>query len=401
MLAFVTSGFFMFKMFYASYQAFRHNAISFVTETTYLEWNTSFPAVSICEISSSEIFWTPYVFNFFKYNYREPGEEYSPVQQFISDILFFTGNCYSCLAPCEICPNFNFQDIIRKHRKDCRSIFQTCKWNNELFDCCEKFLPLSTEYGTCFTINSLHTNRTLTSDLNMESNRATGPGELYIEAIEDMRIYFHAPEDVPFINSNSEQRKDIGLGEIYNVSISVIEIKNDERIKNIPIDKRGCRFPWENPNDLIVHKYYSYSSCVVQCHANAHQDLCNCTHHFMPVLSEDQFCDVEGLQCLTENFDTLNRLHAEGSSKPGLVCDCIPSCVEPEYKIIYEHRSRLKGGNSKVVLKLHSLPTFRFKRNVVRSTLDLVVSTGGTIGLFIGASLLNIIEAPYLLFMRQ
>ncbi|KAJ8943011.1 hypothetical protein NQ318_008329 [Aromia moschata] len=35
-------------------------------------------------------------------------------------------------------------------------------------------------------------------------------------------IYFHAPEDVPFINSDPDQRKDVMLGESFNISINVI-----------------------------------------------------------------------------------------------------------------------------------------------------------------------------------
>ncbi|KAF5301224.1 hypothetical protein FQA39_LY10810 [Lamprigera yunnana] len=151
---------------------------------------------------------------------REPGEEYSEVQQFITDILFYIGNCYSCLSPCEICSNLNLRDVIKRYRRSCDSLIKTCKWNGVPFDCCEKFLPLNTEYGLCFSINSLHTNSI--SGFNMDSNRETGPGELYIEAIEDIRIYFHAPEDVPFINTNSDQRKDIVVGDVYNISINVI-----------------------------------------------------------------------------------------------------------------------------------------------------------------------------------
>jgi len=34
--------------------AFQNNAVSFVTETAYLDWNTTFPAVSICETESPD-----------------------------------------------------------------------------------------------------------------------------------------------------------------------------------------------------------------------------------------------------------------------------------------------------------------------------------------------------------
>lgn len=33
-------------------------------------------------------------------------------------------------------------------------MIQNCVWNNEPFECCEGFLPLETEFGLCYTINS-------------------------------------------------------------------------------------------------------------------------------------------------------------------------------------------------------------------------------------------------------
>lgn len=36
--------------------------------------------------------------------------------------------------------------------------------------------------------------------------------------------------------------------------------------------------------------------------------------------------------------ETVNRLHAKGFNKPGLVCDCVPSCVEPEFKVVAESK---------------------------------------------------------------
>lgn len=72
-----------------------------------------------------------------------------------------------------------------------------------------------------------------------QMNRKTGIGQLKLGVKEDIRvfvfflsgvhflilfsfqIYFHAPEDVPFINSDPEQRKEVLLGEALNISINV------------------------------------------------------------------------------------------------------------------------------------------------------------------------------------
>ncbi|XP_065167397.1 sodium channel protein Nach-like [Atheta coriaria] len=380
----------MMRIFKSSYDSYLQHSISFATETTYLNWNTTFPAISVCEIAGTEVFWT-----------ADPSENYSPMQQFLSDIIFFTGSCYSCSTNCVECKEMNYKSLVRQYRKKCTSLIGKCKWNDVEFDCCDHFLPLNTEYGWCFAINSIHTIRQKgMKQQQMFSNRFTGPGQLVIENIDDIRLYIHAPEDVPFINSDTDLRKEVVLGERYQLDFKVIEIANDENVRSVNVEKRGCRFPDEIYPELKVHKFYSYSTCIVQCHADAHINLCNCTHHLMPVVGDANYCNIEGLLCLTEYFETVNRLHAKGFDKPGLVCDCVPSCVEPEYNIVSENKG-VKSSNGEISIRLQALPTLRFKRNVVRTTLDLVVSIGGTAGLFVGASLLSIIETVYLLILRR
>ncbi|KDR14332.1 hypothetical protein L798_11424 [Zootermopsis nevadensis] len=48
-----------------------------------------------------------------------------------------------------------------------------------------------------------------------------------------------------------------------------------------------------------------------------------------------------------------------------------------------------------------SLPSVRYRRNVVRSKLDLVVSIGGAVGLFLGASLISAVELIMYLCVRR
>nr|CAH7715526.1 unnamed protein product [Callosobruchus chinensis] len=250
-----------------------------------------------------------------------------PHKMFISDLAYYTGSCYSCSVECEHCSKMNFTKIAIKYRHPCDKILGECRWYDKKFDCCEKFLPLETEYGICYSFSSLHTKP---SEI-MKMNRSTGPGKLWIKAFEDVRV---------------------------------IEISNEDEIKNLNVEKRGCKFPWENEG-LLVHKHYSYSTCVVQCHAENHIRL-----------YKIEYCNVQGLQCLTDYFDEVNRLNAKGFEKPGLVCDCVPSCFEPEYNVVSVTKGRI----------------------VLRTDLDLVVSIGGTAGLFIGASLLSIVELVYLCF---
>lgn len=84
---------------------------------------------------------------------------------------------------------------------------------------------------------------------------------------------------------------------------------------------------------------------------------------YLPIVFSDTegYCDIEGLKCLTDHFgkrcfflkinkvwniivlngllffyisEIVNRIHAKGYDKPGLICECLPSCTEPEYTIV-------------------------------------------------------------------
>lgn len=41
---------------------------------------------------------------------------------------------------------------------------------------------------------------------DMFSNRFLGPGELSIITLDDTRVFFHGPEEVPFINADPDKR---------------------------------------------------------------------------------------------------------------------------------------------------------------------------------------------------
>ncbi|KAL4714001.1 hypothetical protein ACJJTC_005632 [Scirpophaga incertulas] len=90
------------------------------------------------------------------------------------------------------------------------------------------------------------------------------------------------------------------------------------------------------------------------------------------------------------------------AKRPGLSCGCLPSCNETEIVVITDIVKSTKPQKKKsdVELNLAYLPTQRFRRNVVRSRLDLVVSVGGTTGLFVGASILSFVELIFYFTIR-
>ncbi|XP_077287727.1 sodium channel protein Nach-like [Arctopsyche grandis] len=143
-------------MLYILHQAsdlFQNNVISFVPETTYLHWNTDFPAITICEAAD---------------NYKL--------------LDYYDESCSSC-GEIGDCPE-NFLALINKYRSPCNETLARCSWSGQEFDCCEKFNSMATEYGECFVFNSAH----FGSKRMHMSNRLTGPGYLKFAAMETIKV---------------------------------------------------------------------------------------------------------------------------------------------------------------------------------------------------------------------
>ncbi|KAL1130441.1 hypothetical protein AAG570_011689 [Ranatra chinensis] len=262
----------------ASWYNFQNNAVSFGVDTAYLNWNTTFPAISICENESPD--------KIYESGTKLFGKERNMNTDFyLRDIAFFDGTCYSCKSHCGVtmnCTN-DLQYLVRQVRANCTKMLDYCQWNGQPFNCCSHFLPLETETGICYTLNSLHT-PTGSSAIEFISNRKTGPGRLNFQVFESVRMFIHAPDDVPYINHPQDEKTVLNWGSVSSLIFHVNEIDNDPTLKYVPVEQRNCRFP--NENILKSYRYYSYSACVVDCRAKAQIKLCNCTHHFMPKLGE-------------------------------------------------------------------------------------------------------------------
>ncbi|XP_044729218.1 sodium channel protein Nach [Chrysoperla carnea] len=340
----------------ASYENYEYNSISFVMDTAYLEWETNFPAIIVCEVEgdrAEELALEIYG--------KGGGSPYSP--DLFNEIGFFRGTASLIKDQCteeenfEPC-NINFTFISDKLRKNCTSLFRECFWNDVKIDCCKYFLPLQTEVGLCYAVNSLQTGK----------------------------------EEMPSLQIPDYQFKTLtGAKREYIVSIK--ETKNEPAVRNIAMKHRKCRYPDEN---YTKHqKYYSLFGCVIDERIRQHHKLCNCTHHLMA--NAKKICKLEGLLCISKHFDDLTVIKPKWSKKQGLAVDCLPSCVEDEVDVIHvKNNLRLdKTEYGEIIVSMNEWPTVRFKRTVVRDKLDLIVSIGGTVGLFIGASVLSIVEIFY------
>lgn len=166
----------------ASLKAFNNNAISFVVESSYLDWDTDFPAVFICENKNMD--------RVQEAADRIFGEDHDfTLEEVLSEIVYFRGESYHTIHECtgdpedinEKCLLGNYSYYANFVRSVCEVSLGECSFNGKQFDCCKHFLPIETEIGRCFALNSGQSNKPKGyQPLNMKSNRYSGPGVLRI-----------------------------------------------------------------------------------------------------------------------------------------------------------------------------------------------------------------------------
>ncbi|PSN41668.1 hypothetical protein C0J52_07704 [Blattella germanica] len=144
------------------------------------------------------------------------------------------------------------------------------------------------------------------------------------------------------------------------------EIEPDPDISEWPPEIRGCR----HPDEVLANQFYpkySYSACIASCRAQEMMQKCGCVHP-MSAISETIYLPAE--------WKNLN-------------CGCVRSCSDTSYYGVFQNeKSDQKGIVSIKVIPGHEKIRLRLKTG----KLDVFVMVGGMFGLFVGASMMSIVE---------
>ncbi|KAJ3650977.1 hypothetical protein Zmor_017048 [Zophobas morio] len=383
----------------SSWEDFQNNAISFVVDTSYLDWDTNFPSISVCESDNQKR-----IAEITDQTYGDP-HDYN-LDEIVKELVYFRGLSFYTLQICgpeaqmpsEHCFKRRFSDFSKDVRSNCSQVFRKCRWNDQEFDCCAYFGEIDSEMGVCFAINSIQVRDKKTKWLSMVSNIKKGPGSLYLEINGFANVYILGEQEVPSLTTLTTDVMQITPHIHYHRFLAIKEIDNQPEVKDVSIRQRKCRF--NDESDLDVYRYYSYSACCVQCRKDAQMRICGCAHHLMPNIPASTHCNITGLYCLSKHYNELSVLKPYWANRTGLVCDCLPSCTEIELAVIKDDKFGIPDDFAILELSLERLPTERYKRNVVRGKLDLVVSMGGSTALFLGASILSFVEVVYYFLVR-
>ncbi|XP_064547837.1 sodium channel protein Nach [Drosophila montana] len=204
-----------------------------------------------------------------------------------------------------------------------------------------------------------------------------------------VNLFMHDVNEVMLPQDRRTVGIDTGTETSYLLKVLLSSISAEDEVRNVPVAYRKCRYIEENY--LKYYSPYHPSLCRLECRINVALDLCKCKPYFYAAGPKEHICSVKGMICLARN-KWLDRN-----------CDCLPLCKENSF-IVAEELGQSGGGTQyaganfeRTIIIQQELPKMGMKRRVVFSTDQLIMSFGGAIGLFLGASFMTIYGLTYVI----
>ncbi|KFB49418.1 AGAP011610-PA-like protein [Anopheles sinensis] len=334
-------------------------------------------------------------------------------------------------------------------------IFVTCGWRGQTIDCGHLFKPTLTDSGICYTFNSLSAdemlrkeqlhseyeylteNRTATR-WSMDDGYETGPRNstyprrtfgagiragmyailrvrlkdmdyLCSNSFQGFKVHLHPPNQYPRLYNQNFR---VPLTQEVSVSIDPLVIETSANIRNYSPIRRQCYYNHERY--LKYFKVYTKSNCEIECLANYTIKMCGCAHFVYPRTGGERICGLGMSSCCNRALSVLEELDLLQTKNVSVKlmnqCNCLPACNGVIYntetsQARFDWRKLLEQINPSFnsdeielsYLSIHfKVPRFiPIKRSELFGVSDFLANCGGVLGLFMGVSILSIVEIIY------
>uniref|UniRef100_A0A182WEP0 Pickpocket n=1 Tax=Anopheles minimus TaxID=112268 RepID=A0A182WEP0_9DIPT len=350
----------------------------------------------------------------------------------------------------------NLVHVLQEMAIPFEEMFVTCIWGNKYTFCNDLFKPTLTERGICYTFNGLSADDMLRQEeyhqdfehlgerrssenwsmeqgyrasrgLDVYPRRIVSAGStaglvvLLKSDVEDMdylcgnsfqgfQTQIHTPNQCPQISTQSIR---VPMNHALTVRLEPYLITTSENVRSYSPEKRLCYYTHERY--LRFFRIYTKRNCELECLANFTLHMCGCIQYSMPRAAGVHICGIEKLQCCEQAEAILQEQGLgliDNSSRTLLrSCNCLPACIFLEYKteISQAHFDWRRLTNTIHIFErelnhshLSSMSIYykeaqfiSIKRNQLFGLNDFIANCGGILGLFMGVSLLSIVEILY------
>ncbi|KAF5291553.1 hypothetical protein FQR65_LT01866 [Abscondita terminalis] len=232
--------------------------------------------------------------------------------------------------------------------------------------------------------------------------------------VEGFKIVLHHPSELP----NMDKHFRLPLNHISLVAIKPSLITVSKELRSYFSYERKCYFP--NEKYLSLYKIYTQENCLVECLSNFTGNYCQCVPFWMPRVPGKNICGPGKKECV--KYSKLNFLsYSNRNNKGSPQCDCLPACTSLSYDVeisqtkwnwkeLYKNDAFLNLTNtdfnpdtsdySRISLYFKDVLFLSYRRHEVHGVLDFFSNVGGLMGLFIGFSLISVVEIIYFFTLR-
>ena len=336
----------------------------------------------------------------------------------------------------------------------CEDMIKLCKFGMEKIDCEATFSSVLTDEGLCCTFNAVHPRllfknfeqqdhvgedstdeveyMTWTPEKGYSNSEKTpypkpvkGPGSnmgltLILNAdvanyhcsstsSSGFKVLLHSPIETPKM-ANFGFFVSPGLETKVVITPKISEAS--EVIRKVPVKQRQCVFADEA--NLSYYNIYSKKNCEMECTSKLTEETCGCTLYYMPRTFGDGsiICNRKKASCYEK------VLYDIAHSETNYSCNyCLPACFEINYDREISS-SKLGTGfitsetiPSRDVNYIHNnlaiIHIFfndnaygGFTKSELIGFTEFLSNTGGLLGLFMGFSVISLIEIIYFLSLR-
>ncbi|KAG7211565.1 hypothetical protein KM043_010822 [Ampulex compressa] len=183
-------------------------------------------------------------------------------------------------------------------------------------------------------------------------------------------------------------------GSVVSVSLDSVSGFATESVLDLDRSKTPCKYE--------KFGMYNQETCLSMCKRAHVVEYCGCNPAFLFPTNSQRDCDVEDFLCLVDHNDVFNDYYVltdeiTDLEHRAMICDCPPECEYYQYNSQFTTVPIYESNN--IILDVHfaGQTSFRYKTDIVITQMDLLVSFGGIIGLFLGGSLLSAAELIYYL----
>ncbi|XP_045451668.1 uncharacterized protein LOC123660657, partial [Melitaea cinxia] len=418
-------------------------------ETATPVWQIPYPAVTLCP----EIKVMQTVFNYTEYYYLRERNTISPEEEKIFEDI--TVVCNKDATSWISGRNFSFEnetvENIKKVSPQIGDVIIGTMFKNKIISDLTLFSPILTEEGLCYTFNIIgadellridnlnsdyhyygSSNKSLTwtlengyppnTPLETYPHRGIGSAEnggltlllkaakkffdyLCSGATQGFKVVLHNPAEFPRL---SQQYIRIPLGQDVVVAVKPKMMTTSEGLKPYNPIRRQCYFPSERY--LRFFKVYTQTNCETECFTNFTYVRCGCVHFGLPL----ELATVEIESYLEEGTNADDVL--EEARLVAKKCICLPACTSLEYEaetsqsdfdivmflkalhFLSKEEQDAYYTQTKIFFKERQF--IKVQRSELYGYTDFLANCGGLLGVFLGFSILSIVEIIYFLTLR-